>query len=517
MNSLLRFCGLALWALPAVADDNPQSADYFESRVRPVLSEKCFGCHGANKQHAGLRLDSRSAMLKGTEVGKAVLVPGEADRSPLVQAILHTGAVKMPPTGKLSEREITALIAWLKAGAVWPATTTTSPLTTSQRHWAFAPVVQPALPAVKLSAWPQTPVDRFILAKLEAGRHLPAEAADRRTLIRRATFDLHGLPPTFEEAEGFIADDRPDAWKRLIDRLLASPRYGERWGRHWLDVARYADTKGYAFQEERRYPFAYTYRDWVIAALNDDQPYDRFLIHQIAADRLGLVGPEQRHLAALGFLTLGRRFLNNIHDIIDDRIDVVMRGTMGLTVQCARCHDHKYDPIPQADYYSLYGIFASSIEPKELPTLGLESDSPAYPAFAAELSKRREAVAKFEAEQRAALAMGDRGVRNQLRALQRLVDEWVVAHAELEARAMALVDAPAPTNPYVFLRGNPGNRGPSVPRQFLRLVAGDTRQPFHQGSGRLELAEAIASADNPLTARVAVNRVWMHHFGTPLV
>ena len=226
--------------------------------------------------------------------------------------------------------------------------------------------------AVKDRSWVQSPVDAFVLARLEAKGIAPSPPADRRTLIRRATIDLWGIPPTPEEVEAFEADPAPDAFARLIDRLLASPRYGERWGRHWLDVARYADTKGYVFTQERRYPYSFTYRDYVIDAFNADLPYDRFIVQQVAADQLPVgQGPEKdtRPLAAMGFLTVGRRFLLDQNEIIDDRIDVVCRGLLGLTVTCARCHDHKFDPIPTDDYYSLYGVFASSVEPEELPVL----------------------------------------------------------------------------------------------------------------------------------------------------
>ena len=231
-----------------------------------------------------------------------------------------------------------------------------------ERHWAFQPVKAPPLPAVRESAWPRTSIDRFILAKLEERGLKPSAPADRRTLLRRVTFDLIGLPPTPEEIAAFEADRSPDALAKVVDRLLASPHYGERWGRHWLDVARYADTKGYVFFEEQAFPWACTYRDYVIRAFNEDLPYDQFIVQQLAADRLPL-GDDRRPLAALGFLTLGGRFMNNPHDIIDDRIDVVTRGLLGLTVTCARCHDHKFDPIPTKDYYSLYGVFASSVEP----------------------------------------------------------------------------------------------------------------------------------------------------------
>ncbi len=250
----------------------------------------------------------------------------------------------------------------------------------ARKHWSFQPIGDPAVPKVEHSDRVASPVDAFILAKLEAKTLEPSPIADRRTLIRRATFDLLGLPPTPAEVDAFLADESPEAFARVVDRLLASPRYGERWGRHWLDVARYADTKGYVFTAEMRYPYSYTYRDYVIRSFNEDKPYDRFVVEQIAADRLPL-GDDKRPLAALGFLTVGRRFLNDNNEIIDDRIDVVTRGLMGLSVTCARCHDHKFDPIPTEDYYSLHGVFASSVEPAELPLLpdGVsEADKAAY-------------------------------------------------------------------------------------------------------------------------------------------
>ncbi len=334
-------------------------------------------------------------------------------------------------------------------------------------------------------------------------------------MIRRLTLDLHGLPPTPEETVAFEADGAADAYARLVDRLLASPRYGERWGRHWLDVARYADSKGYVFTDERRYPFAYTYRDYVIRAFNEDLPYDQFVMQQLAADQLPL-GADKRPLAALGYLTLGRRFLNNDHDIIDDRIDVTMRGLQAMTVGCARCHDHKFDPIPQRDYYSLYGVFASSMEPKELPLIGQAEQTAERAAFEKELVKRQLDVAKYRTEHKDELAKGNRKFRDGLRALQKKVDQWQVDSPSAPPRAMALIDKPTPQTPRIFLRGNPRNQGPEVPRQFLEVVAGENRQPFRHGSGRLELARAIADRNNPLTARVLVNRVWLHHFGAGL-
>jgi hypothetical protein len=316
----------------------------------------------------------------------------------------------------------------------------------------------------------------------------------------------------------FEADASPDAYAVLVDRYLASPQYGERWARHWLDVSRYADTKGYVFEEERKFPYAYTYRDYVIKAFNDDLPFDRFILEQLAADRLvaqGKAAPASQ--AAMGFLTLGRRFLNNTHDIIDDRIDVVSRGLMGLTVGCARCHDHKYDPIPTKDYYSLYGVFASSIEPKDLPLVAEPEPTKEYQAFKAKLEELEQAVKEFREKHKKELDAKNREFRDKLVALQKKVDAHTASAAGAPPRAMVLADRPSPLEPHVFLRGNPNNSGPKVPRQFLAVLAGENRQPFKDGSGRLELAQAIASPDNPLTARVIVNRLWLHHFGRGLV
>jgi hypothetical protein len=436
----------------ACAQETQAAIELFEKHVRPLLVNNCLECHAA-KAEGDLRLDSREGMLSGGYSGPAV-TPGDADGSLLVKAVRHASdELKMPPEGKLPEESIAPLAEWIKLGAIWPddaaiATSDGAP-DAWRSHWAFQPVKRPSLPDVKHRDWAQTPLDVFVLAQLEAKGLTPSAAADRRTLLRRASYDLTGLPPTAAEIEAFENDPDPRAFDRVIERLLASPHYGERWARHWLDVARYADTKGYVFTADRNYPNAYRYRDWVVQAFNRDLPYDQFLVQQIAADRLP--GEDKSRLAAMGFLTVGRRFLNNQNDIIDDRIDVLTRGTMGLTVTCARCHDHKFDPIPTEDYYSLYGVMASSVEPNE------------------------------------------------------------------PAEYMTLADAEKPVDAHVFVRGNAGNPGAAVPRQFLKLLAGDNRQPFADGSGRLELARAIVSPDNPLTSRVIVNRVWLQYFDRPLV
>ncbi len=436
-----------------LAAPSAEGIEFFEKHIRPLFAARCLECHGEKRQ-GGLQLNSRAAMLAGSDSGPTIS-PGDPGGSLLVQAVRYDDEPKMPPEGKLPDDAIARLETWIKMGAPWPDDATPAAKRTDRAaaagsHWAFQPITRPPLPVVVHKDWPRSPIDYFILSKLEQQGLEPSPPADRRTILRRASFDVTGLPAEAAQADRLTADEDPQALDRAMENLLASPHYGERWARHWLDVARYADSKGYVFTADRNYPNAYKYRDWVVRALNDDLPYDEFLVQQIAADRVGHEG-HSASLEAMGFLTVGRRFLNNTHDIIDDRLDVLTRGTMALTVTCARCHDHKYDPIPSADYYSLYGVLASSVEPAE------------------------------------------------------------------PADVMTLADAPQPVAPHVFVRGNPGNQGPEVPRQFLSVLSGDHRQPFHDGSGRLELAKAIASGDNPLTARVIVNRIWMYYFENPLV
>ncbi|MDQ3623049.1 MAG: DUF1549 domain-containing protein, partial [Verrucomicrobiota bacterium] len=373
-------------AAAALAED--PGIEFFEKKIRPVLVESCYECHGEEKQKGGLRLDSKAAWEKGGDSGTAI-VPGDPDKSLLIEAIRYGDEdLQMPPDksgGKLSPQKIADLEAWVKIGAPDPRTgvpLAVNPATEMARareHWAFRPVAKPPLPAVKDSGWAKMPVDAFVLAKLEAKGMRPTAPADKRTLLRRVYFDLTGLPPSPEDTDTFVKDAGPDALRRAVDRLLESSHYGERWGRYWLDIARYADTRGYtAGGEERRFPFSHTYRDYVIQAFVEDKPYDQFLREQIAADRF-TPGEDQSALAALGFLTLGRQ--GTTQDIIDDRIDVITRGLMALTVSCARCHDHKFDPVPTADYYSLYGVFASCEEPAERPLLSKLETGPDYQDF----------------------------------------------------------------------------------------------------------------------------------------
>ena len=364
----IRYSGALLLAAQFSGIGAAQSdADFFENNVRPVLARQCLGCHSSPASPmGGLRLDSREGMLKGGARGPAI-VPGKPTESLLLRAVRQTDTLRMPPSGKLKEAEIAALAEWVGKGAVWGAAPATQPAATAPKYWAFVAPKDAPPPAVRDAAWVQSPIDRFILAELEKKGLAPAPAADKRTLLRRATFDLTGLPPTPQEVRAFLDDSRPDAYARVIDRLLASPRYGERWGRHWLDVARYADSNG--LDENLVYRHAYRYRDYVIAAFNKDKPYDLFVKEQLAGDLLP--GPVSdavtfERWTATGFLSLGAKMLAEDDpvkmemDIVDEQLDTAARTFMGLTVGCARCHDHKFDPIPQADYYSLAGIFKSS-------------------------------------------------------------------------------------------------------------------------------------------------------------
>jgi cytochrome c553 len=363
-------------ALPVQADD-PAGMEFFEKRVRPVLVTHCQKCHGTEKQESNLRVDSLAALLKGGDYGPAV-VPGKPAESLLVGAINHGEIVQMPPKTKLKGDQIEDLTNWVKMGAPWPEAKV-EPLPTpanekrplfteeQQSFWAFQTPVASALPEVKQRQWPQSPIDAFILAGLEAKGLSPAPPADKRTLIRRATFDLLGLPPTPEEVAAFVADENPDAYSRLIDRLLATPHHGQRWGRHWLDVARYADSNG--MDENVAHANAWRYRDYVIDSLNRDKPYDQFVREQIAGDLLAAPSDAAltaERLTATGFLVIGPKMLAEDDpqkmelDIVDEQLDTVGRTFLGMTLGCARCHDHKFDPIPTADYYSLAAIFKST-------------------------------------------------------------------------------------------------------------------------------------------------------------
>lgn len=672
-----------------------EQVEFFESKVRPILTQKCYKCHSLEegKAKGGLTLDTKGGLLKGGDTGTA-LKPGNPDASLLIQAITYEDAdLQMPPKGeKLADAEIAILKSWVKMGAPDPrlkakGTKLTGLTEASRQHWAYQPIVKPAIPAVKNRAWCVTQVDAFVMEKLEDRGMTPmptlgSAEKEKLTLLRRATYDLTGLPPTMEEQNAFLADQTPYAFARVVERLLASKHYGERWGRFWLDTARYADTTGGENNAQRadyRYPYAYTYRDWVVQAINDDLPYDQFIIQQLAADKVP--NNKKENLAALGFITVGERFGNN-NDTINDRIDVVTKGFQGLTVSCARCHDHMFDPIPTKDYYSLHGIFSSTVEPAEKPVIKAPSVElqaqfekrvaeieaanrekyyktiadvatmfrPSAVAYLVAGQKRRskdeaelQAAEKMIADQklnvevlrliqdrtnrndpvfgglRRALDMPDqvgkamtefaadkkanplvvaflkeakpanvdqvleaygklfaaqegkvKGVISAYAAaldakagvagttandadlatmplrlhaaheldtagLRQATNRWpmqiqnragigfaavnqlLLTHDGAPARAMVVADSPNPRNSSVFIRGQAETKGEVAPRRFLEVFAETFPDDFKNGSGRYELAQCIASKKNPLTARVLVNRVWMHHFGQGFV
>ncbi len=701
MKTVMQGC-ISFFALALLSSQSARAADEqrdFETKVRPILVARCQTCHGAKKQESNLRLDTKAGFKKGGDNG-VVIDSKQLDQSELLLAVRREGGRKMPPDKPLPAEELDVLAEWIRRGAFWPNDAAAPAADAATKHWAFQSIVLPPVPRLPNDEWSNTPLDRFVLAKLREASLSPSQSADNRTLLRRVSFNLIGLPPTPDELEDFLADDSPDAFEKVVDRLLSSPHYGERWGRHWLDVARYADTKGYVFFEEKKFPWAWTYRDYVIRSFNGDLPFDRFVTEQLAADQLEL-GDDKRPLAAMGFLTLGGRFMNNLHDVLDDRIDVVSRGLLGLTATCARCHDHKFDPIPQADYYSLYGVFRSSIEPTLPPEFLPPPQTEEYAKFSTEMLSRQKKLTDFVTGKHAALvtsararaaeyllaaqaqmekpptddfmlladtndinptmtlrwqvaleaarkrphpvwqawtefaalpsdqfaaksgdvvrrlgtlarpptaindenekkdrtgksarptvnplvvtalcepppqslnevatrygellkqidakwqqtkpapladpheeeirrvlygpdappdvplAMGwgflslfpDRPTQGEYQKLIKELEQWSMTTAGAPARAMVLIDDATPFDPQIFLRGNPNRFGAHVPRQSLAIATPD-RKPFKTGSGRLELARSIVDPRNPLTARVFVNRVWMHHFGTGLV
>ena len=386
-----------------------QKIQFFETSVRPVLVKHCSKCHGVEKQESGLRVDDISFLRKGGDSGPAI-VEGKPAESLLVAAIEHSDGLEMPPDRKLSKHEIQAIKKWIGEGATWPDVAVESKKKNWDTHWAFQKISKPTPPKANgdfKNFEVSNPIDQFILEQV-AKRKLPvSRPANGHALVRRAYFDLHGVGPTYEQATQFVADQRPDRFGHLVDELLKSPRYGEMQARKWMDIARYADNKGYVFFEDKNYPWAYTYRDWLVKSFNRDMPFDEFITQQLAADLLTKKDNRQ-NLPALGFLTVGAKFVNNVHDQIDDRIDVVMRGLMGLTVSCARCHDHKFDPVPQADYYSLYGVFRSCYEPVILPTFGEEPTSEGFKTYEKGLNDRLEKLNQFIEGQRKQIIQGAR-------------------------------------------------------------------------------------------------------------
>jgi hypothetical protein len=525
-------------AAPEEAHDESGSragSAFFESKVRPILARSCYPCHGPDSGagKAELRVDTREALLRGGVSGPAI-VPGQPGRSLLLLAVRHEGEVAMPPRKKLAAAEIEALATWLKMGAPWPgATELRPPVTPADRgllarwpqstrdFWAFRMPAAATPPHINDSGWPRSTLDRFILARLEANGLRPAPPADRRTLLRRASLDLLGLPPSIEEMDAFLSDDSPRSFERALDRMLASPSYGERWGRHWLDVVRYADSNG--MDDNLAYPDAWRYRDYVIRSFNTDKPFDRFLEEQIAGDRLAEADPARRDelVVATGFLALGPKMLaeddpvKQQMDIVDEQLDTTCRVFLGLTMGCARCHDHKFDPLAMSDYYALAGIFRS--------TRTMLSHRVDAKWNATALGDLRSVLRLDDLEQIIdrhddALINGD---PSRMSGEERSAREALLGAAKKEyaaiPKAMAVIDGPV-GDLEIFLRGNHLTRGPVVPRRLPTILAGRDQPLLSQrSSGRLELARWLTGPRNPLAARVIVNRVWRWHFGRGIV
>lgn len=374
---------------------------YFETHVRPLFAEHCARCHSGDKAKGGVRLDTPQGLFEDTGEGH-LIKRGDPDGSRLVRSVRWGDDYAMPPKGQLPTEDVKRIEEWVRRGAAWPAPTDDKP---AAKHWAFESVVNPPVPPGPADLGP---VDRFLRAKQTAAGLSFAPRADPRVLLKRVHYDLTGLPPTAAELSAFAADPSPENLARVVDALLASPAFGERWGRHWLDVARYADSREAGFQVDTRYPFAWTYRDWVIDAFNRDVPFDRFVVRQIAADH-ATADPTDPDLAALGFLAVGRRFSpaaeGNVNDIIDDQLDVIGRGLMGLSIGCARCHDHKFDPIPIKDYYSLYGVLAG-VQFEDRPIAGSNAERAAIAAFDAEMVRRRQKYEDYVLDQHGVMFPG---------------------------------------------------------------------------------------------------------------
>ncbi len=543
---------------PKSQPDHQAGVEFFERRIRPIFVEHCYSCHSseAKRVEGNLRLDSPAALLRGGDSG-AVIEPGKPEESILFAAVSYSDeASNMPPEGKLSDRALADVRRWIELGAPLPKDSgdiaAVAPKRTvvvddaARNHWSFRPTKVHDAPAVSDAEWPRQKIDYFILARLDARQLRPAPAADRRTLIRRLSFDLRGLPPSLGEIAAFVADADPAAYERLVERMLASPQYGERWARHWLDVVRYGEDNPTNESTCKPPEFPFRYRDWVVQALNNDLPYDEFLRRQLAADLM----PElpTAEIAATGFLGLSPVYHKEpklsaeviaaiVADEWDERIDMLTRGVLGLTVACARCHDHKFDPIRTQDYYALAGVMASTrlvewplTETSEEQARQLQNDREALVdtslrlSYAKTMRKTAEAAGEPTAEFEAKVAEYDEAMK---RLKERKPFVGPVANAVCDAGAW--VDGSDPNwtslefrpgvarDLPVFVRGNPARHGELAPRRFIEVLSEGEPQAFQRGSGRLELADAIVSDAAGLTARVIVNRAWGWHFGQPLV
>lgn len=512
-----------LVAVAAVADHGTpllasEQEQFFETKVRPVLVNKCYMCHGSAAK-GGLRLDSRSGLLAGGKDG-AVVMPGHPEKSVLSSAVHYSDTrLQMPPRAALKPEEVAALDQWIKDGVPWPegdATPATEKVTAAQRDfWAYRAPVRPDVPNVD-SKWVNTNIDRFVLAKLEEKKLKVGGDADKRTLLRRVTYDLTGLPPTPAKELAFAADKSPHAYEHVVDRLLASKAYGERWGRIWLDVVRYADTTGGG--GDFPIPQAYKYRDYVISAFNQDKPYDRFIKEQIAGDLLPSAN-EQEHwqnVIATGYLAEASTY---DQAQIEDAVDNIGYAFLGTTVACARCHDHKFDPIPTSDYYAIAGIFKST----HFPHAG--DDEVRYQTglvYRDPKAMDRPDIKSFQAQLKP--------IAGAIAAVLQLPGTYDDLLPQLERRRMDLYErAPVfpesayavqegtPAEAQIQIHGDPTTLGDEVPRGSLQVLGGGPLPADIKGSGRLQFAEWIASAQNPLTTRVIMNRLWQGHFGRGIV
>ncbi len=570
LPTLFFFC-----IIPQTAQPNQKQIEFFESKIRPLLAENCYQCHSARAKtlFANLHLDSRAGMLKGGDRGPA-MVPGDPKLSAFIQAVRQEN-LEMPPSGKLTDTQIALLVKWVEMGAPWPdqaavtvkITQPKADTDVSRDHWSWQPVRRVSPPTVQNGDWPSSsPIDHFILAKLEAQGLSPSTDSDRYTLLRRVYIDLTGLPPRPAEIEAFIKDDSQDAFEKIVDRLLQSPRFGERWSRHWLDLTGYANNLG----KGRLVPAkeAWRYRDYVINSFNNDKPYDRFIQEQVAGDVLDWENDAQRReqIIATGFLAIGPWALVDADkeqlrmDVVDNQIDTLGRVFLGLNLGCARCHDHRFDPIPTREYYALAGIFRSTktLDGRESGVWSKINRVP-LPETSVELAKRAAATEQYEKALAEALIPQKTIDREKKRLLdrQQALEEGGADSAEkaqiakeveeidkklqeathrvqmLEFNkpsaplAIATTDRDLPENCRINIGGNPHSLGKVVPRGFLSIASTkppprfaerrDLKGRYVRSSGRLELAVWLVDLDNPLTARVMVNRIWHHLFGPGLV
>ncbi len=512
------YAGLCLAGTLSAQEATPtaESISFFETKVKPVLRSNCLACHRQEGRNSGLALDSRSEVLAGGNRGAAIK-PGKPDESLLIHAIEQAGELKMPPGRKLKDEHIAALRTWIQQGAVWPADAQAKK-PRGWDHWAFQAPKSSAVPQVVKSGWAKTPIDKFILARLEKEGVQPSSEADRYTMLRRVSLDLTGLPPTLAEIEAFFADRSPQAYEKVVDRLLASPHYGERWARHWLDLAQYSDSDGYTIDDSRQ---IWKYRDWVIQSLNKDQPYSEFIVEQLAGDMLPK--PTTDQLVATGFhrntasnYEGGIDFEQYRNDAVADRVATTGAGILGLSLGCARCHDHKFDPVTQREFYQIFSYFNNTDEITTEAERG-QFNRPILLLPTAEDTRRLEEW-KSEGERlnrETAVAAKKAGRGEKVDAtVKELAGKLAAARRNRPTVTSTLImrELPQARPTFIQLGGDFTRKGaPVTPATFAFI------EPKLQGGTRLDFAKWVVDARNPLTARVAVNRIWQMYFGRGLV